>query len=442
MQADGEEKLDMEIRDPIHGSIAFSDSEKAVIDSRAFQRLREIKQLGFGEFSFPGGMHNRYVHSIGAFHLAGEAFDSIFKDFSWSSDKVRDKFRQVTKLAALLHDIGHGPLSHTTEIVMPDYKDLKVPVKLGHEDRQATHEDYTIKVLLDSHLTQIIESQFQNLKPIHIASLVCSELKTHDDFFREDGLNFKPILSQLISSELDVDRMDYLVRDAYYCGTNYGKIESAWILSNLSYHKKDSRMHLSLDRRALYAFEDFLLARHHMYLMVYFHHKSIIYDEMLREYFKSDECTFTLPADIEKYLECTDQTLYHDLRNSQNEFAQSIARRNPYVLVLEKHSDKSGTRKTEDLKNKLSEEKDLRCIYIASQTKVSKYQHKITSDVNNPEIFIKDKYHPEEGTTLAEASQIFDKYREQRGLARIYVHPEDEKIAKSLIQTDRTASIS
>src|SRR5690606_13480364 len=109
----------MDIRDPLHGSIGLNAAERAVVDSAAFQRLRNIKQLGFGELSFPGATHSRYIHSIGAFHLSGIAFDSIFKTFPFSSNDSSKRFRQALRLAALLHDVGHGPLSHSTEEVMP-----------------------------------------------------------------------------------------------------------------------------------------------------------------------------------------------------------------------------------------------------------------------------------------------------------------------------------
>src|SRR5580698_1949567 len=105
----------MEIRDPIHGSIEIPDGEVAIIDSVAFQRLRQIKQLGFAEFSFPGATHNRYLHSVGAAHIAGLIFDNIFRKYKFSSDAARERLRQTLKLAVLLHDIGHGPLSHASE---------------------------------------------------------------------------------------------------------------------------------------------------------------------------------------------------------------------------------------------------------------------------------------------------------------------------------------
>jgi uncharacterized protein len=267
----------VEIRDPIHGTLDVSRAETLVLDSPAFQRLRMIKQLGFSEFSFPGATHSRYLHSLGVAYLAGQAFDFIFRDYQFASPTKRATFRQVLRLSALLHDIGHGPLSHTTEEVMPRLSELKVDVYkhksssaqgdlISDSGRKADHEDYTIKFVTDSHLTQIIAGAFPDIEPYHVACLIDKGLSDKDDFFFDQGLNFRMILSQIVSSEVDVDRMDYLIRDAYFCGTSYGKVELNWLLGNFKFHIKDDSVHLALDRRALYTFDDFLLSRHHMYL--------------------------------------------------------------------------------------------------------------------------------------------------------------------------------
>src|SRR3954447_4174125 len=116
----------MEIRHVIHGSIVIDRDEGLVLDSKYFQRLRQIKQLGFAENSFPSATHNRYIHSLGAMHTATRAFDTIFA-VNGSVPKRLARFRTAVRLAALLHDIGHGPLSHTTEFAMPDARELNVP---------------------------------------------------------------------------------------------------------------------------------------------------------------------------------------------------------------------------------------------------------------------------------------------------------------------------
>ncbi|HOI09837.1 MAG TPA: HD domain-containing protein, partial [Myxococcota bacterium] len=130
----------MEIRDPIHGPIEVSPAEKRVIDHPLVQRLRRVRQLGFSECTFPGATHTRFLHSLGAMHLAGLAFDAVATDLG---DLPRDtvaRARAALRLAALLHDLGHPPLSHTGEAILPLRRDLGVPLD-GPLDGPATHEE-------------------------------------------------------------------------------------------------------------------------------------------------------------------------------------------------------------------------------------------------------------------------------------------------------------
>ena len=143
-----------------------------------------------------------------------------------------------------------------------------------------------------------------SISPIHVACLIDKSLTCPDDFFVDQGIDYRTLLSQMVSSEIDVDRMDYLERDAYYCGTSYGKVDLHWLIANLTMHIKNDEAYLALNRRALYTFDDFLLSRHHMHLMVYFHHKSVIYEEMLYRYFTSKDNQFALPSNIEEYINC------------------------------------------------------------------------------------------------------------------------------------------
>ncbi|MGE0764568.1 MAG: HD domain-containing protein [Bdellovibrionales bacterium] len=421
----------MEIRDPIHGTLDLSDAEVALLDSRAYQRLRAIKQLGFSEFSFPGATHNRFLHSIGVEHLAGLAFDSVFRNYKFSKAEVRERLRIALRLAALLHDIGHGPLSHTTEEVMPTLHELHVPVYEKCPDRQANHEDYTIKFLTDSSLTETLLKNFPMLTPQHVACLVDKTLECPDDFFRDQGLDFRTILSQIVSSELDVDRMDYLERDAYFCGTNYGKVELNWLLTNLTWHRVEQNVHLALNRRALYTFDDFLLARHHMHLMVYFHHKAIIYEELLHRYLTSNDCSFFLPANIEDYIKCTDYALYEHLSSVHNPWARRIADRKPYRMLFELHSN-SRTDRPEKMKKTLEAE-DVPVIHSSSQARLSKY-HTASETERALTIFVVDEYDRQsQPFPLQEGTQIFAKYEEIRQIDRLYVPPEKFGAAEKII---------
>jgi HD superfamily phosphohydrolase len=428
----------MEIKDPVQGALEVTKQEIPILDSQAFQRLRSIKQLGFAEFSFPGATHNRYLHSLGVLHLSGLAFDNIFAKFKFSSSQIKSRLRQAVRLGALLHDIGHGPLSHTTEEVMPQVSSLQIKAydqrKKGFVEkgeRRATHEDYTIKFLTDSSLTPILRAQFADLDPMHIACLIDRNLQAPDDFYMDQGLNFRPILSQIVSSEMDVDRMDYLERDAYFCGTNYGKVEKDWLLGNLTYHTVGDQVFLALNRRALYTFDDFLISRHHMYLMVYFHHKSIVYEEMLFRYLTSPDCTYRLPAEIDAYTKCTDYSLYEHLSSVDNPWARRITERRAYRMLFELHSV-DATPRPEQMCVALRGA-GIDVISANSQARLSKY-HAMSVEERSFPIFVVDQYDPRgEPVPIEQCTEIFKKYEETRRIERLYVSAEDYDHARQMI---------
>jgi uncharacterized protein len=426
----------MEIRDPIHGSIQLNDGEVAIIESVEFQRLREIKQLGFSEFSFPGATHNRFLHSIGVSHVAGEIFDSIFRAYPFSKVSVKNRLRQTVKLAALLHDIGHGPLSHTTEQVMPKLNELKIKIyeeQKIDQTRQANHEDYTIKFVTDSTIATLIKSHFIDITPAYVACLIDKNLSCDESYFTDGAINFRPILSQIVSSELDADRMDYLERDSYFCGINYGKIDKDWLQQNLTLHVVKQKAYLALNRRALYAFDDFLISRHHMHLMVYFHHKSIIYEEMLNRYLTSKDCKFILPADAKQYISYTDYKLYEHLDTVDSEWAQRIAQRRPYKVALELHNQEA--QRIENIKQ-LFQKNDIDSIYASSKVRLSKYHSGNPDDRMN--IFVVDQYDRwDVPSPVDQATQIFQKYEGARVIDRFYVAPEKFDFVKKLLNEEK-----
>lgn len=429
--------MSVEFRDPVHGTLPFTDAETAVIDSPEFQRLRAIKQLGFADVSFPGATHTRFLHSLGVSHLAGLVFDQIFKGFQFSKPSARNRLRQAVRLGALLHDVGHGPLSHTTEEVMPAMRELGIKVydnkRLAQKDVRATHEDYTIKYLTDSPLTEVIQKSFSDIDPYYIACLVDRKLKDKDDFFVDAGFNFRPILSQMVSSELDVDRMDYLERDSYYTGTNYGKIDQHWLMTHLTYHAVGKDLFLALNRRALYTFDDFLISRHHIHLMVYFHHKPIIYEEMLNKYLTSDDCDFRLPADINAYTKYNDFKLYEHLAESKNEWAQRLSKRNPYKRLIELHSGGNSPKPKKIIK--LLDDANINTIWASSQARLSKYHAASEEDRAYP-IYVVDQFDPwDKPQPIDRSTEIFQRYEGARVIDRIYVAPENIKKSEKILQT-------
>ena len=425
----------MEIRDVIHGSIEVTQAESRIVDSPFFQRLRNIKQLGFGENSYPGATHNRYSHSLGAQHMAGLAFENAFRNSALSSKSSDAKrLKAAVRIAALLHDVGHGPLSHTTEFAMPLIERLKldqvvcVPGKHCSftEPRQANHEDYTLKIILQSSMTPVIEDAVGGLgiKPIHIAAIINESIVCPDDFFVVGGIDYRPILHQMISSEIDVDRMDYLTRDSFHAGVSYGKFDTSWLLANLTNHVRDDKCFLALKHRALYTFDDFLISRFHMFLMVYFHHKSVIYDELLTRYLRDKNCDYEIPSDIEKYVYFDDYHLYTHLARSQNAWAKRVFHKNSYKVLVELHSGIPMGSKPEqdkilaDITAKLKKEGT---DYIVKTTtgELSKYFRKGELDP----IFVEydNKHSPVKFIPLEECTDLFSRYPENRSITRVYI---------------------
>jgi HD superfamily phosphohydrolase len=362
--------------------------------------------------------------------------------FTEKHPKTWARFRALARIAALLHDIGHGPLSHTTEFAMPPASSLKVPGAKKNQTRKANHEDYTLKIILDSELTPILESAAKNFgfTALHIAAVIDSHIEVEDSFFFEmidnENINFRPILHQLISSELDADRMDYLRRDSIYAGVNYGQFDHAWIVSNLCAHIKDKNCYLALNHRALYAFEDFLLSRYNMFMMVYLHHKTVIYDEMLALYLNAPDCDYHLPSDIHQYLSATDEQLHSHLAQSSNEWARRIVEKKPYRMLIETHSGIPSTENAREQQAKVLKKvqdslktKEVHAITATSTGELSKYFGK--SDFP---IYVRydNLYSAASFIPLVKCTNLFTHYPNSRTISRVFVSPEDySKVATS-----------
>ena len=270
---------------------------------------------------------------------------------------------------------------------------------------------------------------------LHIICLIDKTIASPDDFFIDKGLDYRPILSQLVSSELDVDRLDYLERDSYFCGTNYGNIDLEWILSNLQMHQVEGKLYLGLGRRALYTFDDFLLSRHHMNLMVYFHHKSIIYEEMLIRYLESADCTFRLPADINEYTFYNDYKLFEHLTQVKNPWAVRVAQRRPYRNLIEFHNV-TDMKRPERIKNRL-EESGIDAIWASSHVRLSKYHSSSAEDRALP-IYVVDQYDKrEKPVPIEQSTKIFHSYEGERVIDRVYVPPEKYEQAQKLLEAEK-----
>jgi len=228
-------------RDPVHNIIRLrTDTVEGelmmrLIDAAEFQRLRRIKQLGLGLFTYQGAEHSRFTHSLGAFHLMTRVLDRLSERYS-----IDPEDRIAARAAALLHDVGHGSFSHVMEKVLNFH-----------------HEQWTVEVLLseETEIGQVLRSHSSQL-PNTVASII-------------EG-KFKPsALAQLVSSQLDVDRMDYLLRDSLMTGAKYGIYDLEWIVNALAIDESADRIYV--EARGLYAVEEYLQARYYMFRQVYFH---------------------------------------------------------------------------------------------------------------------------------------------------------------------------
>ncbi|MFM2160886.1 MAG: hypothetical protein RLZZ383_398 [Pseudomonadota bacterium] len=423
----------MEIRDPIHGAIEFDAAESALLHQPFLQRLRRVKQVGFSHVPFPGATHSRFAHVVGVAHLAGQAFDRAYRDWVFDAPDARRRFRAAVRLAALCHDLGHAPFSHCTEFAMPPVGELALPwYRHAPASRSATHEDYTIAILAHTALGEAIPRDFP-CTARHVAALIDHDVAVDDDFFLDSGFDHRRLLSQLISSELDADRLDYLQRDAYFTGAKYGTIDVPWILSHLSAHVADGGVALALDKAAIFAFDDFLVSRHHMFLQVYFHHTSVIYEEMLRAHVADLGGAWQISADLDRYLWLDDIALEAELRGSDGRWARRIVEARPFRRVVERHGGGSLVRVERE--RRALERAGIEVIETASDARLSRYALGPGRATAAP-IWVHER---QPGTRsvrterLTDASAVFDRYAGSHRIARLYVAPEAREAAIAVL---------
>jgi hypothetical protein len=261
-----------EITDPVHKYIRFSQVEKEVIDRPAFQRLRRIRQLAGAHLVYPSAQHSRFEHSLGAMHVAGLTGESLLgKGYIDHAEVVQD-----LRLAALLHDIGHGPFSHLFEEVL-EYS------------RNTTHEEIGKRIIMQTEIANILD------KHGYSAEQICRMS------FGESKVNF---MNEIISGGLSADIMDYLPRDGLFTGAEYAKVDYHRLLSSLEV----SRNRLALNKSALNSLESMLISRYEMFKAVYFH-KTVRSAEvmLLRAMISADDALGLTDASLQSYLGMTDE---------------------------------------------------------------------------------------------------------------------------------------
>jgi len=424
----------IELRDPLWGPVPVTPAELRVIDTPLFQRLRQIKQLGFAELVFPGAVHHRYLHSIGAMHVAGLLADAVLGRRSGLSPGDRARLRQLVRLAALLHDIGHPPLSHAAESLLPDRAELIVGGRPLGEGR-ASHEDMTRVLITGSPLTAVLDESFRGLdvSAEDVAAVIADDPGDQRGRFAVAGLDYWPLLHAMVSGEMDVDRMDYLRRDAYFAGVSYGAYDASWLISSAMALDDEGVVRLGIDMRALPTFEHFLLARYHMFQMVYFHPKSDIYDAMLRRWLAAVGEAARFPADPARYVRCHDAWLMQRLEASDDPWAQRVCRRSPYALLTELRSEEDRGRL--GAITAALEEAGVDVLAHGAKPVLSRYALVAASTRESPLLVV--DLRPPVGRRrvhrIEEVTDLYGRYERTLRLERLYVPPAERERARSVL---------
>jgi HD superfamily phosphohydrolase len=320
----------LDIIDPIHGFVRALGTEIKIIDHPIFQRLRRIKQLSGAHLTYPGAQHTRFEHSLGVMHIASQAAQALEEKGIFDADDIAN-----IRIAALLHDIGHGPFSHLFEEVV-------------QRKRKSSHELLGRDLILKTDIGDLISESGFNKK--FITSLA----------FGDSKLQF---MNEIISGALSADMMDYLLRDGYFTGAEHAKIDHKRITQSLDVYKKK----LALEKSALYSFESMMHSRYQMFKAVYFHKTVRSAEVMLLESIRLAYDQLGLSSmSLDDYIELTDDSMLaklvslpthtSELKRAQK-FAKDYQNRELFKCVFERiltKKDQISNLKISQLKNELS----------------------------------------------------------------------------------------
>ncbi len=321
-----------EIRDPVHGFIQLNGMEWEIINHPDFQRLRRIRQLGWTDMVYPGATHSRFEHSIGVMHVASRIFDALVRrntdilksDYGFDVGSLMRQ-RRLIRLAALLHDVGHGPFSHAAEELLPDN-----PQRSG----KFTHEDYSVAVI-EHRLRDCIENHPEaKINGIGVEGIV--------EILRAPTNSSGVLVWQdLVSGQMDADRMDYLLRDAHHAGVQYGRYDLDRLIYSLRLcpdtGDTGAEVHqIGVEEGGVHALEGLLIARFMMFTQIYFHKTRVIYDHHLVECLKEllDSGVFPPPDKIGNFLEWDDWKVFGRISDHHGgEHGRFLRERRHYRMV-------------------------------------------------------------------------------------------------------------
>ncbi|RLG92006.1 MAG: phosphohydrolase [Candidatus Hecatellales archaeon] len=311
-----------EIKDPVHGYIHFTEVEKEVIDSPAFQRLRRIKQLACADLTYPGAIHTRFVHSIGTMHVSGLIGNHLMEKGYLTEDEV-----QKLRLAGLLHDVGHGPFSHVYEEILDKYTGL-------------THEDVGERIIRETEIGDVLERY--GYSKVELSKLAVGRLNVKDKMF----------LNQIIAGHFSSDIMDYLLRDSYFAGVEYGRFDVYRLVESLDLIEGK----LAADYSGAFGvLESYIISRIEMFNVVYFHRTVRAANVMLARAmdFAHEELGLCPLKSLEEFLRLDDYKVMLDLESLKSETKNHLVKaykiysnlknrrlfKSTYELILHQRND-------------------------------------------------------------------------------------------------------
>jgi len=395
-----------EIKDPVHGYVYITEAEKEIIDSFPVQRLHRLRQLAGAEFVYPGANHTRFEHSVGVLHLAGLLAQNPHLSEHLSEDEV-----QMIRVAALLHDVGHGPFSHIFEHILTKFLNK-------------THEDMTTWVIQKSELGGIINRL--GYDPDVIGKLAVGSL-------HKPG---KAFLDQIIRSSVDVDKLDFVVRDTYHTGAEYGYVDIFRLIHMLDILDEN----LAVDLGALSALESFILARMESFKSIYFHRVSRAAQIMIATAMEQakDELGLTDFKSPEEYLSLNDYVVWAMLKKCEKSkgIIENLERRRLLKIAYDRTfhvRDKtiSGIFGNEEIRNQIRDQiaskagVEPRSVVIDVPTLPSvPYRHSVLLEPMEIPVFQKTRDGKKIPRRLSEISGIFDVLKGFINILRVYTKEE------------------
>jgi HD superfamily phosphohydrolase len=300
----------LSLRDPVHGFVRADPLESALVNSRPVQRLRFIHQLGFAFLVFPGAEHTRFGHVLGAMHLAGRVYDALASKGEGALPAgAGGPERRLARAAALLHDLGHAPFSHSAEDLFEGGID---------------HEEMTRRLLRTPEIAEIFHRHGEGIGTADVERLL-----------QGGGTPTERLLAKIVSGELDVDKMDYLLRDSLFCGVRYGTYDLERLLDTMVpiADPETGEWGIGVEEGGVHALEALVMARYYMFTQVYFNVTGKAMELHFNEWLREQEVRWA--AAPEAFLAQDDVSVWSAMRISESPHARCLVERRHFSVAFE-----------------------------------------------------------------------------------------------------------